>query len=80
MLREIMVLSNFRHDNIVNLRQVLFRPCDNFYTIYLVTDLLDVDLSKIIRQSRAELTDDHIQYIMYQIFRALHFLRSLSPE
>lgn len=60
MLREIRILSKFKHENILKLHSVIVKPCDNFFTIYLVTELLDVDLNKIIRQSWEELTDDHI--------------------
>lgn len=76
MLREIRILGNYRHENILNLRHIIAKPSEDYFTVYLVTDLLDVDLSKIIRQTREDLTDEHIQYIMYQIFRALQFLHS----
>jgi mitogen-activated protein kinase 1/3 len=76
MLREIRILGHYKHENILNLRHVIAKPVEDYYTLYLVTDLLDVDLNKIIRQTREELTDEHIQYIMYQIFRALQFLHS----
>jgi mitogen-activated protein kinase 1/3 len=76
MLREIRILGNYRHENILNLRHIIAKPYEGYFNIYLVTDLLDVDLSKIIRQTRDDLTDEHIQYIMYQIFRALQFLHS----
>ena len=74
MLREIKILRHFRHENIVALRFIVGRRTETFFTIYLVTDLWDIDLCRIIRQSRSELTDDHNQYLMYQIFKALQFL------
>ena len=74
MLREIKILRHFKHENIVKLRSVFAKPAGSFYTIYLVTDLWDIDLCRIIRQSRSELSDDHNQYLMYQIFKALQFL------
>jgi len=37
---------------------------------------MDVDLNTLIRKTKDELTDDHIQYIMYQIFRSMKFLHS----
>jgi len=37
---------------------------------------MDVDLNTLIKKSKDELTDDHIQYIMYQIFRAMKYVHS----
>ena len=66
LLREIRVLNSFKHDNILKLHHVIMNPNMNkFFDIYLVTDLWDVDLSKIIKKNHADLTDDHIQYILY---------------
>lgn len=76
MLREIKILRHFKHENIVKLKSVIIKPNQSFYTIFLVTDLWDIDLCRIIRQSRNELTDDHNQYLMYQIFKALQFLHT----
>ena len=77
MLREIRILNSFSHDNILKLKYVLAQPNDNkFFDIYLVTDLWDIDLSKIIKKNHADLTDDHVQYILYQIFSALQLLHS----
>ena len=61
LLREIRVLNSFKHDNILKLHHVIMNPNMNkFFDIYLVTDLWDVDLSKIIKKNHADLTDDHI--------------------
>lgn len=72
MLREIRILNNTQHENIIQLKRVIFNenPKLEFGEVYLVSNLMDVDLNTLIRKSRTELTDDHIQYIMYQIFRA----------
>ena len=76
MLREIKILRHFKHENIVRLRSIVAKPTQDFFSIFLVTDLWDIDLCRIIRQSRTELTDDHNQYLMYQIFKALQFLHA----
>lgn len=72
-LREIMVMNYFRHENILNLNKVIINENRD---IYLVTSLMDSDLNRIIKKSLNELTETHIQYIFYQIFRALQFLHS----
>jgi len=78
MIREIRILHYFRHDNIIDLKRVIYveNPKGDFGDIYLVTNLMDVDLNTLIKKNRDELTDDHIQFIIYQIFRALKFLHS----
>jgi len=48
---------------------------DAFDDVYIVTDLMDTDLSQIIRSSQT-LTDEHVQYFIYQILRGLLYLHS----
>jgi len=43
--------------------------------IYIVTDLMDTDLGKIIK-SNETLTEEHHSWFTYQILRALHYLHS----
>lgn len=45
-----------------------------FFNVYLVTDLMDFDMFKVIRRGRNELTSEHIQYIMYQVFLGMYVL------
>ena len=78
MLREIRILRNFKHENILRLNHVICVPNKSFFDIYMVTDLWDIDLSKIIRKSRDELSDEHIQYVIYQIFKGTQFLHSAN--
>ena len=42
---------------------------DDFEDIYLVSQLMESDLSEVIRTQK--LTDEHIQYLIYQILRGL---------
>ena len=48
---------------------------DAFDDVYIVSDLMDTDLSQIIRSSQT-LTDEHVQYFIYQILRGLLYLHS----
>lgn len=41
----------------------------NFQDVYLVTHLMGADLTNIIRQQA--LSDDHVQFLVYQILRGL---------
>lgn len=61
MLREIRILNSFSHENILKLKFVIAKPNKaGYFDIYIVTDLWDIDLSKIIKKNHADLTDDHV--------------------
>ena len=75
-LREIKILSFFDHDNIVTLLDVP-KPDnkDTYNDVYVITDLMETDLHRVI-YSRQELTDEHIQYFIYQILRGTLYFHS----
>lgn len=77
-LRELRILRTFKHENIIDLRNVVFNEeSTGFGEIYLVTNLMEIDLYSVIRNKQS-LTDDHIQFIIYQILRALLYLHSAN--
>jgi len=45
--------------------------------IYIITDLMETDLHRVI-YSRQDLSDEHIQYFLYQILRGLHMIHSAN--
>ena len=57
--------------------QDILRPAslDKFEDVYIVSELMDTDLHQII-SSPQPLTDDHCQYFLYQILRALKYIHS----
>lgn len=74
--REIYVLKHMLHDNVIRLLDI-FIPCDDmkdFNDVYLVTDFMEADLNKILKTQR--LTDEHIQFFIYQILRGLKYVHS----
>ncbi|CCD12918.1 unnamed protein product [Trypanosoma congolense IL3000] len=75
-LREMDILTSLHHTNLIRLRQFI-RPCqkDDFSDIYMVMDLYDTDLHRIIK-SRQKLTNEHYQYLMIQAFRGLFYLHT----
>lgn len=75
-LREIMVLKAFNHENLLTLRAIHLEKKNKYFDVYLITDLMDFDLFKVIRRGRDELTGEHIQYIMYQIFLGMYVLHA----
>jgi len=50
-------------------------PPRNLGSIFLVFDFMDTDLSKIIK-SNQNLSDEHVQFILYQILDGVHYLHT----
>lgn len=90
--RELKLLKHMRHENVIGLLDVFYPKHDNsqvfssflaqvlcftnnsHFQIYLVTHLMGADLNNIIRTQR--LTDDHVQFLVYQILRGLKYIHS----
>ena len=51
---------------VVSLYDVEAPPSDPFRDVYLVTELMETDLGRVIA-SRQPLSADHTQYFMYQV-------------
>lgn len=65
-LREIKLLRHFHHENIISILDILRPPSlDDFKEVYLVQELMETDLHRVIRTQ--ELSDDHCQYFLYQV-------------
>ncbi|KAJ5045731.1 MAPK protein hog1 [Penicillium rubens] len=71
MFREMKLLRQLRHENIINLTDIFISPSED---IYLVTELMATDLNTILKAKRVE--DQFAQYFMYQIMRGLKYLHS----
>jgi p38 MAP kinase len=74
--RELKLLKHMNHENIICLIDV-FSPqttLEAFADLYLVTPLMGADMNTIVKTQR--LSDDHIQFLIYQILRALKYLHS----
>lgn len=75
-LREIKILKAFTHDNIIGLRDILnFTSREKFNEIYLVCESMESDLHQIISSDQV-LSDDHIQFFMYQLLCAVKYFHS----
>lgn len=75
-LREMVTLQHLQHENIVRLIDMvppaLGAPLND---VYLVLELLDTDLGKIIASPQA-LGTDHVQFFLYQVLKALKYIHS----
>lgn len=75
-LREIRLLQHFEHDNIICIQSLVHPPShEEFKDVYIVTDLMETDLHRVI-YSRQILSDEHIKFFIYQLLCALKYLHS----
>ncbi|CAG0879602.1 unnamed protein product [Cyprideis torosa] len=75
--RELRMLTFFNHDNVVSALDILQPPSqvEYFSEIYVLTELMQSDLHKII-VSPQHLSSDHVKVFLYQILRGLKYLHS----
>ena len=77
-LRELRIHALLQHPNILEVHDIMVIPeedRDTFSEIYLVVDLMSVDLHFVI-SSGQPLTVDHYRYYIYQLLKALKYLHS----
>lgn len=75
-IREIRILKHFQHDNIVQILSTIEPQKGNFKDIYLVEELMETDLYRVLRTQK--LSDEHCQYLLYQILRGLKCIHSAN--
>uniref|UniRef100_A0A671MZQ8 mitogen-activated protein kinase n=1 Tax=Sinocyclocheilus anshuiensis TaxID=1608454 RepID=A0A671MZQ8_9TELE len=74
--RELQLLKHMKHENVIGLLDA-FSPATSlagFNDVYLVTHLMGADLNNIVKCQK--LTDDHVQFLIYQILRGLKYIHS----
>ena len=64
-LRELKIMRLLSHDNVLSVKSLL-KPdsIESFEHIYVVTELMETDLSQIIKSSQP-ISDEHIQFFIY---------------
>jgi p38 MAP kinase len=75
--RELRILKHMQHENVIGLVDCFTPEADlmRFSSVYLVTHFVEgSDLRNIMRVN--PLTDDHVEYILYQIVRGLKYIHS----
>jgi len=74
--RELKMMIFFKHENVLSCLDILQPPHVDFFSeIYLITELMQSDLHKII-VSPQHLSSDHIKVFLYQILRGVKYLHS----
>jgi serine/threonine protein kinase len=76
-LRELKISRLLQHNNIVQILEVLVPDKEDFEDIYVVYEIMETDLSAIIKSDQ-DLSELHIQYFLYQILRGLKFIHSAN--
>ncbi len=79
-LRELKLLRHLNgHENVIQILDIMIHPhgTTQFDDIYIVTNLMESDLDRIIR-SKQSLTDKHMKFFLYQILRGLKFVHSAN--
>ncbi|KAK2947179.1 putative Mitogen-activated protein kinase [Blattamonas nauphoetae] len=77
-LREIRILTRVSHQNVLSCKD-LFKPPSfaGWRDLYWTSELMQSDLHKILSSSQT-LTDEHIQFFMYQVVCGLRYLHSAN--
>ncbi|CAL1277724.1 unnamed protein product [Larinioides sclopetarius] len=76
-LREIKILTRFKHENIIDIRDILRAPTiDLMKDVYIVQCLMETDLYKLLKTQK--LGNDHVCYFLYQILRGLKYIHSAN--
>jgi len=77
-LRELKILRLAQHENIIAVKTLqLPRSRSTLSEIYVISELMQTDLSSIIRSPQL-LSDEHCQFFAYQIMRGLKYLHSAN--
>ncbi|KAL0488993.1 mitogen-activated protein kinase [Acrasis kona] len=77
-LRELKLLIHLQHPNIVNVKEVFIpQNYDTFCDIYFVTELMEADLRDILCSDQT-LTEEHIQYFLFQLLLSVNYMHSAN--
>ena len=77
-VREIKLMKHFEgHENLISLYYMECPKASDFNQIYMYTALMETDLHRIIHSKQA-LSDDHVQYFVYQVLRGLKYMHSAN--
>ncbi|KAL6726480.1 hypothetical protein Aduo_008447 [Ancylostoma duodenale] len=76
-LREIKILTRFKHENIINIQDIIrSESVEKMKDIYLVQCLMDTDLYKLLKTQ--VISNDHVCFFLYQILRGLKYIHSAN--
>lgn len=77
-VREIRLMRHFNHENIISVVDLGPPPSlASFSDVYIILQLMESDMHRII-YSRQPLTDEHLQWFIFQILLALKYIHSAN--
>jgi serine/threonine protein kinase len=76
-LRELQLCRALQHENILGLDRVVRPHSHGFSNVYLISELMETDLACVIR-SPQELTEEHVQFFIYQVLRGLKYMHTAN--
>lgn len=77
-LREVKLLRLLRHPDIVEIKHIMLPPSQrDFKDIFVVFELMESDLHQVIK-ANDDLTPEHYQFFLYQLFRALKYIHTAN--
>jgi len=75
-LRELKILRLLSHENVVSVKFIqLPKSREQYSDVYVYNELMETDLASIIKSPQT-LSDEHIQFFLYQILRGLKYIHS----
>ena len=75
-LRELKIMRLLNHENLIRIKNIqLPKSREEFDEIYVISELMETDLSSIIK-SPQPLSDEHVQFFLYQLLRGLKYMHS----
>eukprot|EP00624_Nannochloropsis_granulata_P007311 evm.model.NODE_7120_length_16464_cov_72.988220.4 len=75
--REIRIMSQLAHPNIIKIVDVLPPQTADFDDVYMVGELMDVDLHRAIYYGRP-LSAEHVQFFLYQLLCGIKYIHSVG--
>ena len=77
-LRELKIQRILQHENVLAIKTILLpKSLQDFNELYVVMELMETDLTTVIKSGQ-ELSDEHIQFFLYQILRGLKYVHSCN--
>jgi mitogen-activated protein kinase 1/3/mitogen-activated protein kinase 6 len=75
-VRELKILRNLNHENVLRIEKIFLSSSrDDFNDIYVFSELMETDLTSILKSSQP-LSDEHVQFFLYQVLRGMKYVHS----
>ena len=76
-IREMMVMRNIEHPNLLSMEQVILPTGKHFKEVYIVTNLMETDLASVLK-TKQDLSSSQAKLIFYQLTRGLVYLHAMG--